>query len=231
MQLNRECYRFNTLASYYKMTPTKYILGICLVLLVFESCQRSGKYSYTREWREQDRTYLVEHLHSTIQNINDIVDTLTEQQWFWRQDSSKWSIADVLEHLIVHDELFYREVKVLSSLPKPTAVFEHQFASDSAILSYQEVTPTNVGKAPFYLEPMNRWCNKEDALQAYAKIRTALIAYLETTELNLRAYYTKIGRGPTEYRDLHQLLLISVAHTTRHTNQILAILQQDDFPY
>ena len=52
------------------------------------------------------------------------------------------------------------------------------------------------------------------------RIRSALIDFVKSTEADLRAYYTQSGRGPTAYRDLHQLLLISIAHTLRHHQQI-----------
>lgn len=48
----------------------------------------------------------------------------------------------------------------------------------------------------------------------------------KSTDKDLRKYYTRSGRGPTEYRDIHQLLLISIAHTERHHKQIAGILSR-----
>lgn len=186
--------------------------------------------SSARIWSSDDREFLATHLQTSLDAILSAVDTITEEQWNWQPDSNTWSIALVLEHLITHEELFYREVRVLSNLPSLPNVDNTAFASDEAIMSYQDITDQNRGKAPSYLAPRGRWCEKGIALESYQVSRRAMIEFVNTTTVNLRAYYTKSGRGPTAYRDLHQLLLISVAHTRRHDKQIRSLLSHPAFP-
>ncbi len=157
-------------------------------------------------------------------------DSLSDAQWNWKENEGEWSVAQVIEHLIVHDELFYREARVLTGLPAMAPQEDSLFAEDEAILSYREITPQNTGKAPSYMEPLGRWCSKEDALFAYSRVRKSLIQFVQTTDKDLRKFYTGSGRGPSAYRDLHQLLLISVAHTQRHLTQIQMIKANREFP-
>ena len=103
----------------------------------------------------------------------DEVDGLNEAQWNWKLDESRWSIAQVIEHLIVHDELFYRETRVLTRLPIMTPQEDSLFAKDEIIFSYREITPENTGKSPSYMEPLGRWCSKDDAVFAYTRVRKA----------------------------------------------------------
>lgn len=183
-----------------------------------------------RIWEETDRSFLISELAASLDTILQSVATLSVEQWNWHPDSNTWSIALVIEHLITHEELFYREVRVLSNLPSLPAQDESKFASDDAIMSYAEITEQNRGKAPVYLVPRGRWCDKEKALDSYQETRAAMIDFVSNTEANLRTYYTKSGRGPTVYRDLHQLLLISIAHTLRHAQQIRSLIEHQGFP-
>lgn len=201
------------------------VTSFTLFLLI--SCESSkNEKNYIAKWTPADKAYLLTHLEGSFNSVLDVVRGLDELQWNWQPDSNVWSVALVVEHLVVHDELFYREVNVLTALPEMLEVSADQLSDDESILSYREITPQNTGNAPAYLEPLGRWCSKEDAVSSYSRIRKALIDFVTNTDKNLRGYYTKSGRGPTSYRDLHQLLLISVAHTERHLKQMKSIVDR-----
>ena len=209
----------------------KYLVLLLLLLGFFFMYQPSCTSTYNeRIWEEADRSFLISRLSASLDTVVRSVASLSEEQWNWQADSNTWSIALVVEHLITHEELFYREVRVLSNLPNMPVQDESKFASDEAIMSYSEITDQNRGNAPVYLAPKGRWCDKERALASYRETRKAMIEFVSNTEANLRTYYTKSGRGPTEFRDLHQLLLISIAHTLRHAQQIRSIVEDQGFP-
>jgi len=198
------------------------------LLFFISSCDRqtANNELYSRHWTEADRTLLLTELAASQELVMESITNLDEDQWNWRADSNHWSIALVVEHLITHDELFFRELQVLSNLPEMTKALEKQFSDDDSILSYSEITPQNSGKSPPYLEPQGRWCTQADAVRSYVRSRKALIDFVTQADIDLRSYYTTSGRGPTQYRDLHQLLLISIAHTERHHKQIENIKKQ-----
>ncbi len=200
---------------------------IALILLGIVACiQNTPTTMYDRSWNNNDRTFLLSQLDSSLNLIITEVKTLDEEQWNWRAEEADWTIHQIVEHLIVHDELFYREARVLTGLDVMMPQVDALFSDDETIISYREITPENKGKAPAYLEPIGRWCSKEEALAGYQKIRQALIQFVAITNKDLRKYYTSSGRGPTKFRDLHQLLLISVAHTQRHYQQIVAVKER-----
>ena len=52
-------------------------------------------------WTEEDRTFLLEHLERTKQELMAATANLTNDQWHFKPDSSSWSIAQIVEHLAV----------------------------------------------------------------------------------------------------------------------------------
>ncbi len=206
----------------------KYFYLILASVLFLQCNPKPSVDLYEREWSSNDKSYLLENLDSSFQLVHNSIEVLNEKQWNYRPDSDSliWSPALIIEHLIIHEELFYRELKVLSTLPIPVGQKADLFVADSAILSYKDITPANSGSAPEYLQPVGRWCSKEAAVSHYANVREAMMLYLKGYDKNLRAFYTKSGRGPTEFRDLHQLMLISIAHTLRHHKQIVSVVSE-----
>ncbi len=207
---------------------TLYTSTLIVLTVVTNSC--SNENIYPKSWSEQDRLNLIQDLNSSHSSIRNKIKSLNDAQWNWCTNSTSWSIAQVVEHLIVHDELFYREMRVLSHLPEFPAQPKHNFSSDDEILSYRVITAENIGSSPTYMEPRGRWCDKNHALKGFDLSRKALVDFITSTESNLREIYTESGRGPTKYRDLHQLMLISIAHTMRHEHQIRKILGDPGFP-
>ena len=205
-----------------KKSKFKYLIINCIILtFVFMSCTNMNYYD--KEWSDEDRTYLQTNLQSTLDMIIEEIENLDDSQWDWRSSNDSWSVSMIIEHLNQHDELFYRDVRVLTGLPEFPSVVQSDFAPDKVILSYKDITTANTGSSPSYMEPNGRWCSKKEAIDAYVRSRGRLIEYVNSTNSDLRKYYTSSGRGPTKYRDLHQLLLISVAHTMRHHKQILDV--------
>ncbi len=212
----------------YGLAPSKSLdMRLVIVFSIWCACQNIAVgQQYKDSWSAGDRALLVENLQTSFEAVLAEVEPLDEAQWRWRRDSTSWSVAMVVEHLITHDELFSREIRVLAALPEFVPLQDSLFSSDEEIMSYKNITTSNRGNAPSYLEPQNRWCSKSDALSAYRKTRNALIDFVRHTDSDLRKYYTKSGRGPTAYRDGHQLLLISIAHTQRHAEQIRIIIEE-----
>ena len=108
-------------------------------------------------------------------------------------------------------------------MPEASADAQSMVGDDADILSYAVINDQNRGKSPWYLEPRGRWDDKSEALEAYTRVRNHLILFIRQTEANLRAFVTTSGRGPAPYRDLHQLMLISIAHSDRHISQIMQV--------
>lgn len=181
-------------------------------------------------WTEDDRKELLAGLHSTQLELMKEVKSLNKTQITFKPDSSKWSIAEVLEHLGTFEELLQWDLYCNQFTPEQSGLTLNTEEKDRLMINY--AIDTVKGKAPSVAQPLGRF-NELDALKSYFNYhRENVIKWIETTSTDLRKHY--IYR-PSEWgnwaeRDLHQYVLVYIAHTTRHIHQIQKIKASSNFP-
>ena len=60
-------------------------------------------------WTDADRKFLVDNLERTKLEIMRETQNLTSAQWSFKEDSTRWSIGQVLEHLGLYERIFAQE--------------------------------------------------------------------------------------------------------------------------
>ncbi len=193
-----------------------------LLLAVTISAQSVPDGAMTRE----ERDYLVEYMKTTQTVLVQAMKGVSEAQWKFKPDEQTWSIANVMEHLILTEAYFLNDLtkKILatpaqSRLATAIASEDRKFAAAIADRSKK-------GKAPEMLVPTNQWPDKASALQEFRARRGRTIEYVSTTKDALRAHHGG-GNNP---RDVYQYLVLVAAHTARHTAQIEEVKTHASFP-
>lgn len=184
-------------------------------------------------WTDEERTLLIEGLEASKADILDTVVEVPVDRWMFRSDSTKWSIGDVVEHLVLQDRAYHREIKVVAALPAMPQYVDQVKGNDELFLAY--ATDPVRSKADWDVTPTGRFCTKEAALNEFIKVRNEIINLITTSNADFRQVFTfrKIPKQvvdknpdfykPREVRDLHQLVLNAIGHTQRHLNQIRRI--------
>ena len=218
----------------------KWTIGLVLVTLLMLGCaqkQSSETVETERWWTEEDRTLILSELNRATEWVRREIESLSPEQWNFKEDPSRWSIGEIVEHLEMQNQLHFREISVTSRAPEQTQYRPITKGKDSLFTNYAtDVTP---GKAQWFLEPKGKFCSKEECETAFYKAREELSRFVIETNADLRKHVTyrnsvngkeiedlSIG----DVRDLHQLLLIGIAHTYRHITQIRNIKQHPDYP-
>jgi hypothetical protein len=67
----------------------------------------------------------------------------------------------------------------------------------------------------------------EEALESFKKNREKLIEYVKSTNDELRNHITTMPFGMV---DSYQLILFTAAHTNRHTQQIIEVKADPNYP-
>ncbi len=212
-------------------------LLLCISLIGCDSASSLENSETARWWTEADQQLIISELNRTTNELKTAIENVTEDQWNFREDRSRWSIAEIVEHLEMQNQLHYREISVISKAPQSLQFRTITEGMDAYFSNYS--TDTTRGKAQWFLEPSGKYCSLKDGEAAFFKARSELTLLIGQTDIDFRKLFTfrvtvegkeitdiKIG----QVRDLHQLLLTGIAHTDRHLNQIRKIKQHRDYP-
>ncbi|HEV2446398.1 MAG TPA: DinB family protein [Candidatus Sulfopaludibacter sp.] len=152
------------------------------------------------------------------------VKNLTPAQWDFKPAPDRWSIHEVVEHIVMVEAYVGGLLDRLPQAPAPAAGFDfHQV--DAMILAKMPDRSTKY-QAPPAVQPTGRW-TPAAALERFETNRARLIAALgDTTELR-RHVIAHPAFGPL---DGYEWILAAAAHTARHTQQILEVKADPNFP-
>ncbi|MBL7810564.1 MAG: DinB family protein [Saprospiraceae bacterium] len=181
-------------------------------------------------WTQTDRQYLLTGLKTTQSNFLQEVEGLTEEQIHFKPDSSQWSVAEVMEHLGVYEELLYWDLLNNQYTDERPDLVDSVKGIDSIMVAYS--TDPNKGQAPFVAQPIGRFKEKEDLVNFFTRFRNEVIILVQETKVDFRLHFIfrPADWGVWHIRDLHQYTLVWIAHTERHLNQIKRIKSNPRFP-
>ncbi len=196
----------------------KKILGMAILAGLASTPLAAGGLS------RQDRELLLNHLQNTRQALLEAVDGLSDQQATFRAGPDRWTIAECVEHLAVVEEAVRARVAALLESP-PEPAKSAKVADDQVL----EFTANRERKfqAPEPVRPLHRFDGLEGALRAFMEERVKTLEFLADTQSDLRAY---TAPGPAGDLDGVQWGLFLSGHTARHTQQILEVKANPDFP-
>ena len=61
------------------------------------------------KWSEEDRTYLLQNLTNSIEELQKETKNLSANQWNFKANADRWSINQIVEHLAIWELLFIHE--------------------------------------------------------------------------------------------------------------------------
>jgi uncharacterized damage-inducible protein DinB len=170
---------------------------------------------------DQERQNLLSHMAMTSSWLIDEVSGLSEAQTEFRPKPEAWSIAQVLEHLVVVAPIYWDDLQ--TALKQPTGG-ERSRMTDANVLWYgidrtwrEQAIPTE--RAPGKLHDIRA------GLEAYRKHHERLRQFIETTRDDLRAHIVK-----RQGSDAYQWALLISTHEQRHILQIREIKADARFP-
>jgi len=187
-------------------------------------------------WSKKEKELLVSGLERTRNDLIIEIKELSEKQWDFKEDSSRWSIAEIVEHLFAQNESFKIETRTVLNLPELPEFVEKAKENDQVFIDY--VADTLKADAGI-LSPIGRFCSKERAIFAFNRTQDALINMVSTSDKDFRKHFTfrnYVSDGHLSnaeiynIRDMHQLMLTCIAHMDRHLNQIRKVKSNTGYP-
>lgn len=170
---------------------------------------------------ERDR--MLSYYHSTRKQLLDAVSGLTPEQWSYRPDDGKWSIAEVVEHLALTEPFLFGFAN--SYLAKPKMISPSKDAAEA--LAANMTDRSTPSQAPGELRPTGKLGSGPEAARAFRERRDEHIQWIGTTKEPLtRVAANWAGKTVSVYEFLYTV----PAHTERHLKQINEVKANSGYP-
>ena len=168
-----------------------------------------------------ERQHLVAHLEMTAAWLADEIGGLTPAQTDFRPDPDAWSIAQVVEHLVVVAPIYWHDLQAALQGPNTKGT---SAMSDADVLWYG-IDRTRREQAIAGERPAGELRDVRVALDAYRKHHDRLVHYIKTTGDDLRGHIVR-----RQACDAYQWALLISTHEQRHILQIREIKANPRFP-
>ena len=173
------------------------------------------------------------YIDKTRDGLIAAVQGLSETQWNFQPAPGCWSIAQILEHVVVTQEVVFASVfPRLAGAPPAPADHIREVVDELIVTRFAQRAKKFNG--PEAVHPAGRWTPPECLTRLDANC-VRLHAYLaDMPDLREHAVESRplkaITDGAYQFMDGYQWVLAMAAHTERHTGQILEVKADAHFP-
>ena len=165
-------------------------------------------------------------LDRTRAGVVEATKGLSEAQWKFKPAPERWSVAEVLEHIaLTEDMLFEYDTKTV--MQGQAGKTDRDYKTADKLVLGAIADRSQKAQAPGPVVPTGRW-SPQESLDQFLKSRTRTVEFLKSTP-GLRDHVS--NESPLgQPLDAYQWLLYMSAHSERHTKQILEVKVDPKFP-
>ena len=197
----------------------KIILPIVLLALVGFGAIQPGL-------TDEEREMAVKELKKTRDRLTSVVDGLSDEQLNFKATPESWSVAECVEHLAISENNIGGMLQGALQTPADSTKRDSVKMADADLMALITGRDRKV-KTSEAFEPSGKFGSYEETLTEFTSKREKHIAYLNSTEDDLRNHY---GQLPFGTIDGLQILLFMSGHTERHVKQMEEVMAHVDFP-
>jgi uncharacterized damage-inducible protein DinB len=173
-----------------------------------------------------ERTYLLEQLAASKQAMLASIQGLSADQWAFKPGPSVWSVKECAEHIILaEDFIFGATQQMLKSPAVARPAGSNEEMDHKLVAGVQD--RSRKATAPEPIVPSGKFATPEDAAREFTARRDKTIAYVKSTDDDLRVHVAPSPAGPM---DAYQFLLLLASHSARHTAQIREVQGNAGYP-
>jgi len=175
----------------------------------------------------RDREFVLGELASSEAWVLRLVEGLTAAQWGFREAAERWSIAEILEHLVVFEGFIMG--RIAQALAEPAELEKKASAAgkEALVLGLAGARETKF-MAREVVRPVGRWADPAVLAGEFRAARARTVAFALETEAALRDhFFAHIAFGDL---DCYQWLVLLGKHSARHALQIEEVLACSGFP-
>ena len=165
----------------------------------------------------RERQFALEELASTEATLLELVDGLAPEQWSFRETPERWSIAEIIEHLILFENFILRTIATVLDAPSEPGKKALAAGREALVLGLANSRSTRI-QAREVARPVGNWPDTEELIAEFRKTRARTMKFAAETETDLRGhFFPHLAFGDL---DCYQWLLVLSRHGARHALQI-----------
>ncbi len=170
---------------------------------------------------DDERTYLIDMLEDSRSELESLAAQADAEHWNHRTDAERWSVGEVVEHLLLAEEAFYGMLTGAMAGDKDP---EWQAVAANGVEGVVGLVQDRTQKfeAPENLSPGGEM-SREEALSRYATARAKMLDLVRSTEAPVKKYTIE---GPPGTMNVQQWFALCGAHNLRHNRQIQDVLDE-----
>jgi hypothetical protein len=205
----------------------------------FEGQWKQGSAAFPLTWKrapglanasqglsEEDRKFLLDYLKKTRDGVLQSIAGLSQAQWTYKPDPSRWSAAECVEHLVIEEHtLFAAITQQVVKIPIPDGQARAAREQDERIIQFMmdRSKKVNAGEA---VRPHGKLATPAEGIEQFSKARKESIEWVRATQLDLRGFGT--ANSTFKSLDAYQYFILMAAHSARHTEQIEEVLRSGE---
>lgn len=174
---------------------------------------------------QEDLKRATDHLKKTSAAFLAATDGLSEAQWNFKPSPTRWSVAEVSEHIAAAEDFLMGMAQEVMKAPPRSEPADVKEIDDFVLTAISD--RTNKVQAPEPLIPSQRFGSPKDTVKHFKESRAKTLAFLADTK-GLRDHASDSPLG--KELDPYQWLLFISAHCERHTKQIAEVKADPNFP-
>ncbi len=160
------------------------------------------------------------YLNLTRDKLLEAVSDLDFEQWHFKPDPDRWSIAEIVEHLAIIEGRVHLIVGRMAEAPE-VEPGRNESEIDEIVFAQVPLRETKI-IAPPQVEPTNQWAPEESVRRFVANRSRTIQLLKEAPHLRGRVLPHQVF-GPW---DGYQWISAAAGHSARHTEQILEVKER-----
>jgi hypothetical protein len=187
-----------------------------------------GTAAKAQDVSQADKDRALAYLEKTKNGVIEATKGLSDAQWNFKPAPDRWSIAEVMEHIALAEDMIrglVQEQIMKSPEIAPRDPAELKKIDDGVIAQVPD--RTHKISAPEQLKPANHFGTPEQAEEHFIESRTTTESYVKDTA-GLRAHAMDSPTGAK--LDGYEWILLIAGHSERHTKQMLEVKADPKYP-
>ncbi len=170
---------------------------------------------------DDERAELVQVLEESRSELEALAAQATGDAWSWKPAEDRWSVGEVVEHLVLTEEGFQGMVAgAIEAGPSPEWQATLAGPDVPGIVAMMKDRSQKF-QAPEQFVPTGE-ASREELLARFASLRAKSLDFVRSTHAPIKQH---TAAGPAGTMNVHQWMAFCGAHNLRHNLQIAEVLE------